>query len=137
MRSSYPPCKKSVVGLIFVRVVPLTTLDFAMGLNLFDDVNSNGLVINQGALCLLWGRRGLIFRRQTIAIHRLPIILRNKDNQAMKCLRVVSPPHFVYDFSRKLCILVTDQFSLPDCLYFMRYWAIYVLQLFVSQVVTS
>ena len=98
MRPSYPPCKKSVVGLIFVRVVLLTTLDFAMGLNLFDDVNLNGLVINQGALCLLWGRRGLIFRRQTIAIHRLPIILRNKDNQAMKCLRVVSPPHLCMIF---------------------------------------
>ena len=24
--------------------------------------------------------------------------------------------------------LLTDQFSLPECLYFLRYWLIYVLQ---------
>ena len=35
------------------------------------------------------------------------------------------------------CILLTDQILLPDCLYFLRYWATYVLQLFVNQVVTS
>ena len=34
-------------------------------------------------------------------------------------------------------ILLTDQISLPDCLYFLRYWAICVLQLFVNQAVTS
>ena len=41
-------------------------------------------------------------------------------------------------------ILLTDQISLPGCLYFLRYWAICVLysigqygQLFVNQVVTS
>ena len=34
-------------------------------------------------------------------------------------------------------ILLTDQFSLPDCLYFFRYWSTCVLQLFVNQVVTS
>ena len=33
--------------------------------------------------------------------------------------------------------LLTDQISLPGCLYFLRYWAICVLQLFVIQVVTS
>ena len=37
-----------------------------------------------------------------------------------------------------LCyILLTDQISLPGCLYFLRYWVICVLQLFVIQVVTS
>ena len=36
-----------------------------------------------------------------------------------------------------LCyILLTDQFSLPGCLYFLRYWAMWVLQLFVNQFVT-
>ena len=35
------------------------------------------------------------------------------------------------------CILLIDQISLPGCLYFMRYWAICLLQLFVNQVVTS
>ena len=60
-------------------------------------------------------------------------------------VRIVSPSHFVSDFSRKYflmlyfstCyILVTDQFQ---CLidYFLRCWAIRVLQLFVSQVMTS
>ena len=34
-------------------------------------------------------------------------------------------------------ILFTDQISLSDCLYFLEYWAICVLQLFVSQAVTS
>ena len=34
-------------------------------------------------------------------------------------------------------ILLTDQISLPDCLYFSRYWVIRGLQLFVNQVVTS
>ena len=33
--------------------------------------------------------------------------------------------------------LLTDLISLPDCLYFLRYWSICVLQLFVNQVVTS
>ena len=32
-------------------------------------------------------------------------------------------------------ILLIDQVSLPGCLYFVRYWAICVLQLFVNQVV--
>ena len=53
-----------------------------------------------------------------------------------KGLGLVSPPHFVYDFSKKCfsCyILLTDQISLCDCFYFSRYLAICVLQLFVNQ----
>ena len=34
-------------------------------------------------------------------------------------------------------ILLTDQISLPDYLYFFRYLSISVLQLFVTQVVTT
>ena len=34
-------------------------------------------------------------------------------------------------------ILSTDHVSLSGCLYFMRYWAICVLQMFVNQIVTS
>ena len=34
-------------------------------------------------------------------------------------------------------ILLTDQISLSDCLYFLRYWALCVLQFFVNQVVAS
>ena len=34
-------------------------------------------------------------------------------------------------------ILLIDQIELSDCLYFLRYWAICVLHLFFSQVVTS
>ena len=57
-----------------------------------------------------------------------------------KCLGIVSPAHFAYDFSTKCSscyILLTDQISLPGCLYLLRYWAICVLQLFVNQVVMS
>ena len=52
-----------------------------------------------------------------------------------KGLGLVSPPYFKYNFSRKLTVpnLLTDQISLSDCLYFMRYRAIYVLQFFVNQ----
>ena len=32
-------------------------------------------------------------------------------------------------------ILLTDEISLPDYLYFMRFWAMCVLQLFVNQAV--
>ena len=34
-------------------------------------------------------------------------------------------------------ILSTDQISLSDWIYFLKYWRICVVQLFVSQVVTS
>ena len=57
-----------------------------------------------------------------------------------KDLEIVSPARFVYDFQQKcsLCyILLTDQILLSGCLYFLRYWAICVLQLFVNQAVTS
>ena len=57
-----------------------------------------------------------------------------------KGMGMVPPPHFVYDFPEK-CLssynLVTDQFSLSGCHYFLRYWSICLLQLFVNQVVTS
>ena len=57
-----------------------------------------------------------------------------------KGLGLVSPPHFVYGFSRKCfsCyILLTNQIYLPDTLYFSRYLTIRVLQFFVYQAVTS
>ena len=57
-----------------------------------------------------------------------------------KDMGIVSPAHFVYGFSTKCSsyyILLTDQISLPFCLYFLRYWGIYELQLVVNQVVTS
>ena len=50
-----------------------------------------------------------------------------------KGLGTVSPPRFLHDFSRKYfsCYIpLTDQISLPDCLHFLRYRAICVLQLF-------
>ena len=52
-----------------------------------------------------------------------------------KGLRIVSPLYFVYDFQEKCFsryILLTDQISLPECPYFLRYWSICVLQLFVN-----
>ena len=47
-----------------------------------------------------------------------------------KGLEIVSPAYLVYNFQQKcsLCYtLLTDQISLPACLYFLRYWAICVL----------
>ena len=32
-----------------------------------------------------------------------------------KGLQIVSLPHFVYDFSRKMFLIITDQFPLSDC----------------------
>ena len=61
-------------------------------------------------------------------------------NFSEKSLGLVSPPYFEYDFQEKCfsCyILLTDQNSLSDCLYFSRYLAICVLQLFINQAVTS
>ena len=51
------------------------------------------------------------------------------------CLGIVFLPHFVHDFPKKNVSQVV--FSLPRCLYFLKYWSIYVLQLFVNQAVTS
>ena len=42
-------------------------------------------------------------------------------------LELVSLSHFLHDFWRKIIYL------LSDCPYFLRYWAVRVLQLFVSQ----
>ena len=53
-----------------------------------------------------------------------------------KVVGLVSPPQFVYEFSRKM-FLMLHSISLSDCLYFLRYREICVLQLSVSQVVTS
>ena len=53
---------------------------------------------------------------------------------------LVSPPNFLYDFSRKcfsVYILLTGQISYSDCLYFLRYWEIRVLQSFVILIVLS
>ena len=61
-------------------------------------------------------------------------------NFPKKGLGLVSPPHLRMIFQENYfsCyILLTDQISLPHCLYSLRYWAIYVLQLFVSQLMTS
>ena len=58
-----------------------------------------------------------------------------------KGLEIVSPPHFVYDFSRNIflaCyILLNDKIPLSNWLYFLRYLGIYALQLIVSQILTS
>ena len=57
-----------------------------------------------------------------------------------KGLGVVSPPHFVYDISRKMFFILysilIDQISLFYYFYFLRYWAVCALQLFVFQIVS-
>ena len=47
-------------------------------------------------------------------------------NFSEKGLGLVSPPNFVNDFEKcfSCYILLTDQISLSDCLYFLRYWVI-------------
>ena len=46
--------------------------------------------------------------------------------------------YMIFDEKYFSCyILLTDQISLPDCLYFEKHWAICVLQLCVDHVVTS
>ena len=57
-----------------------------------------------------------------------------------KGLGTVYPPNFGMIFQQKSLscfILSTYQILLSDCLYFLRYWAICVLQLSVDQVLTS
>ena len=57
-----------------------------------------------------------------------------------KGLGIVSPADFVYDFSTKMFLTlysITDQISMPAYLYFLRFRAICVLQLFVNQAVKS
>ena len=69
-----------------------------------------------------------------------------------KGLRIVSLAYFLYDFSKKSVshVILTDQISMSDCFYFLRYLAICVLltrlwlcllinqvNMFVNQVVTS
>ena len=56
-----------------------------------------------------------------------------------KGLGIVSPPRFCITFLENCFpyyVLLTDHNIFSDCHSFLRYWAKYVLQLFVSQVVT-
>ena len=59
---------------------------------------------------------------------------KNKKRSAINLL-----PSFSAWFLKKCCcyVILTDQISLHGCLYFVRYWTICVLQLFISQVVTT
>ena len=56
-----------------------------------------------------------------------------------KDLGLVSPPHFVNDFLRKMFLMFGKKFQilLSDGLFFSRYWTICILQLLVNQAVTS
>ena len=49
-----------------------------------------------------------------------------------KGLELVSPTHFVYEVLRKMFLMlysdvITDQISLLDCFYFLRYWTICIV----------
>ena len=56
-----------------------------------------------------------------------------------KSLRIVFLHHIFCMIFQQKCfsryVLLTDQISLSDCLYFLRYWTICVLQVLVNQVV--
>ena len=60
-------------------------------------------------------------------------------NFSEKDLGLVSPPHFVNDFLRKMFLMFGKKFQilLSDGLFFSRYWTICILQLLVNQAVTS
>ena len=45
--------------------------------------------------------------------------------------------NYIYEKSFSCYVLLIDQVSFSSCLYFVKYWAICLLQLFVNQVVTS
>ena len=49
-----------------------------------------------------------------------------------KSLAIVFPPHFVYEFSRKMShvIFINWPNFISDCLCFLRFWGICVMQLF-------
>ena len=52
-----------------------------------------------------------------------------------RSLEIAYLPHLLHEEKYFPCyILSTNQISLPDCLYFLRYWVICVLQLFVAPV---
>ena len=70
--------------------------------------------------------KGNYVNLQTIDLEIRSILIFQK-----RVREITSPPHFVYDFSRKIFLLLYDQISLSDSLYFLRYWVICVLQLFV------
>ena len=62
----------------------------------------------------------------------------NISKLSCRPLAFTSTKHFKKTKRKNICyILLIDQISLSGCLYFQRYWAICVLQLFVNQVVTS
>ena len=63
-------------------------------------------------------------------------------NFTEKDLGLVSRSQFMYDLSKKkkgfsCYVLLTDQISLSNCLYFWKYLVIFLLQLFVNEAVTS
>ena len=61
--------------------------------------------------------------------------LKNKKSHGLVFL-----PHILHGFWRKIspfCILLTDQIPLSGSFYFVRYWAIWVSQLFVNLFKTS
>ena len=67
------------------------------------------------------------------------MIQRYDFNISGKNLGLVFIPHFADNFSRKKVspcyTLLVDKNSVSDSIYFLRYWAICVLQFFVNQVV--
>ena len=104
--------------------------------------------------CLIWGKSkwsAAYFQYISIALNL--VYSKNKLYRTLgywygdiinfdfpeKCLGLVSPPNFVYDFSRIMFLMSfsINWQNLSDYFYFLRYWAICVLQLFVNQFATS
>ena len=63
-------------------------------------------------------------------------ILQNFKKRGLKLESIYFSMVFEENISQG-CIPLNNHISLPDCLYLMRCWAICVLELFVSQYVTS
>ena len=105
--------------------------------------------------CLIWGKsKQSAPQFQYISIVLNLVYKKNKQyktleywsrdmfsfNFSEKGMGLVSPPQFVYDFSRKIFLMLYSinwTNFIVYCLYFWRYWAICVLHLLVNQGVTS
>ena len=73
-------------------------------------------------------------RKNHLLLPHIKLSLKTKRD-----LELFSLSHFLHDFWGQYfsCYVpLADQISLSGCLYFVRYWAICVLQLFVKQFVT-
>ena len=82
------------------------------------------------SLCILYAKLRAIEIYLNYPADHLLLLLIKLFKKTKRVLELVSLPHFVHDFWRKIFsyyILLTDQISLSGCFCFVKYWAIYGL----------